>query len=166
MPSFTDSAICIRKLDWSETSQIVVLMTEGHGKVSATAKGAKRQSPSTLAKFSGGIELLTAGEAVLITKPTADLANLIEWDLREGHWHLRRDLAGFHRAMYAADLVHHLVQDRDPHPETYRLLKRFLEELADSSRGAGALLRFQWGLIEDLGFQPILDRDAGTGRRL
>ena len=81
MPSFTDSAICIRKLDWSETSQIVVLITEGHGKVSATAKGAKRQSPSTLAKFSGGIELLTAGEAVLITKPTADLANLIEWDL-------------------------------------------------------------------------------------
>ena len=129
MPSFTDSAICIRTLDWSETSQIVVLMTQEHGKVSATAKGAKRRSPSTLAKFSGGIETLTTGGAVLITKPTADLANLIEWDLRDGHWHLRRDLDAFHRAMYAADLVHHLVQDRDPHPQTYRALKKFLEAL-------------------------------------
>ncbi|MAE61010.1 MAG: DNA repair protein RecO [Planctomycetaceae bacterium] len=164
MPTIKDQAICIRSVDWSETSQIVVLLTEQHGKISATAKGAKRQTTSTIEKFSGGVDLLAAGEAVLIARPASDLANLTEWDLHQGHWHLRHDLSAFEAAMYAADLVHHLLSDRDAHPRTYQALRRFLLQLARPDDQAPALLTFQWALADDLGYRPVLDRDAQTGQ--
>jgi len=162
MPTVKDNAVCLRLMDWSETSQVVVLMTEAHGKVSAVAKGAKRTSPSTMAKFSGGVELLTAGEAVMIVKPTTELANLIEWNLLDAHWHLRQDYAAFELAMYAADLVHHLVHDHDPHAGTYRAIRTFLGEL-ERAKPQAALMRFQWALVTDLGFKPVLNCDAQTG---
>ena len=48
VPRLTDNAICIRDLDWSESSQVVVLLTEAHGKVRGLAKGSRRNSPLTL----------------------------------------------------------------------------------------------------------------------
>jgi DNA repair protein RecO (recombination protein O) len=166
MPTVKDQAVCLRLMDWSETSQIAVLLTAEHGKISAVAKGAKRQQPAVLAKFSGGLELLAAGEAVLILKRTADLAQLIEWDLHEPHWHLRRDLQAWQLALYAADLLHHIVQDHDPHPHTYASLRRFLADLADPPSQPAALLQFQWAVVEDMGLKPVLDRDAQTGAPL
>lgn len=165
MPSVKDIAICLRLMDWSETSQIAVLLSREHGKISTVAKGAKRQTPSTLAKFSGGLELLAVGEAVWIAKRTTTLATLTEWDLLDPQWHLRRDLRAYNLAMYAADLVHHLVQDSDPHPVTFEALRRFLRELGGTEPHA-ALLRFQWALVDDMGYRPVLDRDAQTGESL
>lgn len=170
MPTLKDDAICLRLVDWSETSQIAVLLTEQHGKVAATAKGAKRQTPSTLAKFSGGLELLNRGEAVFITKRGRELANLIEWDLVEGYWPLRRNLRAYQLAMYAADLVHHLLQDHDAHPRTFHVLAELLGALAEAeatpARREAALLRFQWETILDAGYRPVLDRDVRTGQPL
>lgn len=163
MPTIKDEAICLRKYDWSETSQIVVLLTDGHGKVSAAAKGAKRQTPSTLAKFSGGVDLLAAGQAIFITRPAVELATLTEWDLTDAHWHLRQHWPAYQLAMYAADLVHHMLTDHDPHDGTFAALGAFLRELADTDGREAALLRFQWAVIDDLGYRPVLDRDAQTG---
>lgn len=183
MPTIKDNAVCVRLMDWSETSQVVVMMTQAHGKISAVAKGAKRQTPSTLAKFSGGVELLTAGEAVLIVKPSSELANLIEWNLVDAHWRLRQNFRSFELAMYAADLVHHLVHDHDPHEGTFAALRGFLAEIGSvqkqdpvdsppargSSSGLGqmaALMRFGWALVVDLGYRPVLEADAQTGGAL
>lgn len=166
MPMVKDEAICIRLMDWSETSQIAVLLTEHHGKVAATAKGAKRRNPSTLERFSGGVEMLTRAEAVLIIKPSTELANLTEYDLIDAHWHLRRDLRAFGLGMYAADLVHHLLAAGDPHPRTFHALRRLLADLADRPRQAEALLRFQWAVIDDVGSRPVLDHDAQTAEPL
>lgn len=162
MSTFKDQAICIRLLDWSETSQIVGLLTHNHGKVSAVARGSKRWIPSALAKFAGGMDLLGCGEAVLMESHGSDLAKLIEWNPQLRPDHLCRDLETYHRAHYAADLVHHLMRDLDPHPGTYVALEKFLGDLALPGRGAIALLEFQWRLAQDLGYQPILEHDAQT----
>jgi len=170
MPTVKDEAIVLRLIDWSETSQIAVLLSRAHGKISATAKGAKRQTPSVLAKFSGGLELLCRGEAIFITKVGRDLANLIEWDLRDGHWSIRRNLRAFELAMYAVDLTHHMLGDDDPHPATFDALAGLLKTLdrGDGGGGSGpalrfgpgwaeALLGFQWAIIEDCGYRPVLE---------
>ena len=56
MSRFKDQAVCIRMIDWSETSQIVALLTREHGVLRGLAKGSKRMSPSAISRFSGGIE--------------------------------------------------------------------------------------------------------------
>ncbi len=166
MPTVKDQAVCLRLRDWSETSQIAVLLTEAHGRVSVIAKGAKRQTPSTLQRFSGGVELLTRGEAVFITKANVELATLTEWNLLDAHWHLRRDLRAYRLAMYAGDLTTNLLHDHDPHPATFVALRDLLGALADRQAHQAALLTFQWALVTDLGYRPTLDHDVQTGDQL
>ena len=165
MPRFKEQAICIREIDWSETSQVVALLTEDLGVIRGLAKGSKRLSPGSIARYSGGIELLTRGQIVGSTKPSAELATLTEWDLQEPYAHLRRDLRGQRVAFYAADLVAAMLAEHDPHPAVFRELDRLLLGLARCEDGA-ALLRFQWRLLEDCGYRPELQTDVRTGGAL
>jgi DNA repair protein RecO (recombination protein O) len=173
MPRFIDQAICIRELDWSETSQLIVLLTSEHGKVRGLAKGSKRQSPSSLGRFSGGIGLLTAGQVVATTRPSRELAAVTEWDLQRDYLGLRRRLHAQRVAMYAADLCHAVLAELDPHPGAFGLLQNLLDAIggrpaADDARADHAeadrqLLRFQWGLLVDAGYRPELHRDIRGG---
>lgn len=166
MARFKDDAICIRHLDWSETSQIVVLLSRTHGKIRGLAKGSKRMSPGSLARYSGGIELLTRGQIVGILKPGADLATLTEWDLQEPYAHLRGDLNAQRAALYAADVCNALLADHDAHPGAYEALNDFLAAQASPVSRDVSLLRFQWGLLTDLGYKPEVEHDVVTAAPL
>lgn len=160
MPRIKDQAICIRHIDWSESSQVVVLLTQDHGKLRGLAKGSKRQSPSAVQRFSGGIELLTMGEVVAVTKRTAELATVTEWDLQEDYHFLRRDLNAQKLAMYAADLTNAMLADEDTHPGAFTATSDYLTALPDTQARPAALLKFQWALLEDCGYRPELNRDV------
>jgi DNA repair protein RecO (recombination protein O) len=163
---FKDHAICIRHLDWSETSQIVALLTREHGKVRGLAKGSRRTSKSSVQRYSGGIDLLTRGEIVGIIKPSTDLATLTEWDLQEPFRHLHADLSAQWIAMYAADVVNSLMADHDPHPVTFEELGVLLGSLGNAAKPQAALARFQWRMLEDLGYKPEVEVDAASGSAL
>ncbi len=165
MPRFKEPAICIRHLDWSETSQVVVMLTRELGKLRGLAKGSKRMSPSSLAKFSGGVELLTRGQVCGVTKKDGSLATITEWDLQEDHHHLRRSLPAWRTAMYAADVTHALLADLDPHPGVYDALAALLRGLHEGDAQV-ELLRFQWALLVDVGYRPELEADVHTGEVL
>jgi len=166
VPRFKEHAVCIRHLDWSETSQIVVLLTEGRGTIRAVAKGSKRMSPGAVQRFSGGVELLTAGQAVGHIKASAELASLTEWDLQQPYPHLRERLAAHRLACYAADLCQALIAVDDPHPAVHAALMQLLPGLAEPTHDAAELLRFQWRLLGDVGYQPELGVDVQTGEPL
>ncbi|MEX0655758.1 MAG: DNA repair protein RecO [Phycisphaeraceae bacterium] len=168
MARFKDQAICIRHLEWSETSQLVVLMTEQHGKVRGLAKGSKRTSPSAVQRYSGGIELLTRGEIVGVLRSSSELATLTEWDLQDDYYHLHTDLAAQQAAGYAADVVNALMAEQDEHGRTFRALRTYLEALRDreATQRQAALLQFQWELLDDAGYRPELWRDVHNGAEL
>jgi len=166
MPRYKDQAICIRHIDWSETSQVVVLLTQEHGKLRGLAKGSKRQSPSSVQRFSGGIELLTQGQVVAVTKRTAELATITEWDLQNDYHYLRKDFLGQRQAMYAADLCNAMLADEDAHPGAFVALADYLHRISEPAQQATALLRFQWALLEDCGYRPELETDVRQGGAL
>ncbi|HAI10352.1 MAG TPA: DNA repair protein RecO [Phycisphaerales bacterium] len=166
MPRIKDQAICLRILDWSETSQIVELLTREHGKVRGLAKGSKRFAPSSIARFSGGIELMTGGQLLANHKANVDLLNITEWDLQQPFWHLRENLNTWQAGMYAVDLTSHLLADHDPHPQSYDALLDFLTATTDKQKLPTALLKFQWQMLSDAGYQPQLDHDVHTNQPL
>ena len=163
MPRFKDQAVCIRHVEWSETSQVVVLLTQGHGKISGLAKGSRRMSPGSVARFSGGIELLTLGQVVGVIKPSTELATLTEWDLQDPCFHLRGNLTAQWTAMYACDLTNAILADLDPHPAAFAGLSALFGELAHPEAYAAALLCFQWLLLVECGYGPELDKDVYSG---
>lgn len=154
MPPVHGPAVCIRQWDWSETSQTVSLFTRHHGVVRALAKGARRPN----APFSGGLELLTLGEAGLIIKPASELALLTDWDLRASHAHLRRSLPASLAGQHCADIVQALVLDQDPHRELFDALRAALAAMARPEAVAGALAGFQAAALVHAGLWPVLDR--------
>lgn len=166
MPRLTDQAVCIRHIDWSESSQIVALLTKDHGKVRGVAKGSKRMSPGSIARFSGGVELLTGGQVVAVTRPSTDLSTITEWDLQQPNRHLHEYLDAQRLALYAADAVHAMLADHDPHPDVFAALEAFLQLLAEPTGHALTLLRFHWSLLQDCGYRPELDNDVVGGGAL
>lgn len=163
MPVVHDDGVPIRLWEWSETSQTAAVFTREHGVVRGLAKGSRRpKSP-----YSGGLELLTRGAVGLILKPTTDLALITEFDLLETFPAVRQHLRAYYGAMYAADLVHHLVLDRDPHPELYDALLTCLRGLGRREGRhpgpAAALAAFQFAACRLAGYRPVLDRYVTDG---
>src|SRR5438034_419460 len=78
-----DRCVCLRKVEYSETSQILLLFGREHGLLRVIAKGAHRKTKVGASKFGGGLDLLDVGDAVFTFDPAKELNILTEWDLRE-----------------------------------------------------------------------------------
>jgi DNA repair protein RecO (recombination protein O) len=162
MPPVTDNAICIRRWDFSETSQTVSLFLRSHGIVRGIVKGAKRARGG----FDGGIDLLTHGQVVAIVKPARDLAAVTQWRVLDTFRALREHLAANRAGLYMADLIHHMLTEHDPHPRLFDALCSALHGLGDVDQINRTLLGFEWTVLLESGFRPQLERDAETGAEL
>ncbi len=129
MALISDRAIVLRRLDYSETSQILVLFTREHGQVRAIAKGIKR---STRSRFAVGIDLLDVGQVVGSARADRpqNLAILTEWKQVDAFVGLRERLERLHTAQYAAEITAELTTDQDPHPALFDHLQFFLGKLS------------------------------------
>jgi len=94
MALVSDDAICLFKTEFSETSQILSLLTRTQGIVRVIAKGAHRRTKAGASRFDGGIDLLDLGQCVYSGDPARELAILTDWKLSDGHLELRRNLRG------------------------------------------------------------------------
>src|SRR4030095_5051404 len=116
MSLVNDRCICLRRAEYSETSQILLLFGRAHGLVRVIAKGAHRVTKAGASKFGGGIDLLDLADATFTDRADKDLSTLTEWKLLDGHLELRRSLRGLYLGFYAAELVGLLIEEHDPHP--------------------------------------------------
>src|ERR1700749_1216144 len=101
MPLVSDRCICLRKTEYSETSQILTLFSRTHGIVRLIAKGAHRRTKAGASKVDGGVDFLDLGQAVFVHDAGRDLPPLTEWSQREGHLELRQSLRGIYLGLYA-----------------------------------------------------------------
>ena len=154
-----DLAICIRAIDYSETSQIVSFFTRAAGKIDAIAKGSKRpKSP-----FDGPIEVLSHGNIVFIDSNREKLATLTEFQQQPVLRNLYSNLFVLHCCLFGAELLNKLTDDYDPHPGLFDGFLEFLQN-ANGQHSAGGrqrdilalLILFQLTLLKEIGLQPIL----------
>src|SRR5437899_3781571 len=83
MSLLSDPCLCLRKTEYSETSQILTLFSRNHGLLRVIAKGAHRTTKAGASKFGGGIDLLDLADAVFTHHPDRDLATLTAWSLND-----------------------------------------------------------------------------------
>jgi DNA repair protein RecO (recombination protein O) len=153
-----DEAICIRRQDYSETSQLVTLFGRTHGKIHCIAKGSRRSST----RFGGGVDLLARGYIQFRPgKGDSGLATLTEFDLQQSYANLRQDLLALNGALLAADLISRVTIDADPHESLYETLVSFLEMLAHDERKALLLIRFELALLREIGLIPNWSQCVG-----
>jgi len=153
-----DLAVCIRTVDYSETSQIVTFFTKATGKISAIAKGSKRPKSS----FDGPIEILSHGKIVFSDTKKETLATLTEFEAASGaagFVGLHKNLFALNCCLFAAELLNSLTHDYDPHPELFESFLQFLQdanEKENNDRILSLLIIFQLALLKEVGLQPIL----------
>ena len=162
MTILSDTAICLRCWDFSETSQTVSLLTREQGIIRGLAKGSKRDK----GPFSGGFDPATRGNIVARMKPTTDLALLTEWRLEQVWWQVRNDLQVNKAAIYAIDLVGRLITDHDPHQKVFDALCLALDRVDEGHDIDWPLLQFQWTLLVETGYKPILVNHECDGEEI
>jgi DNA repair protein RecO (recombination protein O) len=161
-----DRAVCVRTVDYSETSQIVTLFARLSGKVSAIAKGSKRSKSA----FDGPIEVLSCGDIVFSGSSKETLATLTEFQLYPMQGGLRRNLFALHSALFAAELLNSLTDDYDPHLVLFDHAVQFLRDLdelelvRDRRDVIIRLILFQLVLLREVGLRPVVDMCANCKR--
>lgn len=161
-----DRAVCIRTVDYSETSQILTLFGRLSGKIRAIAKGSKRAKSA----FEGPIEVLSCGQIQYSPAYEGKLATLTEFQQEPARGQMRRHLFSLHCGLFAAELVDLLTDECDPHADLFDHFLAFLQDM-DEGRLEGAdrdvlirLVLFQLVLLYEAGLRPILSSCANCKR--
>lgn len=154
-----DRAVCIRCVDFSETSQVVTFFTERSGKLSAIAKGSRRPKST----FEGPIETFSFGSIVYQPARGGQLATLTEFQQQPIFRGVRSSLYGLQCGLCAAELVDALTTSTDPAPSLFAALIQFLTDLQSSGKPddqLALLILFQLRLLQEIGLFPILQQCA------
>ena len=159
MPT-NDQAICLRASDYSETSQVLTLLTRGAGVVRLIAKGSKRPKSSS----GGRVDLFAEGQAVFSGAGREALGTLREFAESVSHVDLRGDLGRLNAGLYMLELCGATLADSDPHPQVFDLLHNALARLPQPDASAAAVLAyFQWRLARHVGMLGDLSACASCG---
>jgi DNA repair protein RecO (recombination protein O) len=152
-----DLAICLRAVNYSETSQVVTLLTREHGKIAAIAKGSRRAKSS----FDGAIEIFSYGQVMFTHKASGgQLATLTDYQQQPQFRRLHTNLRALNAALFAAELTEGFLEEADPHPALFDTYVKFLETLQTEENDAAQLawlILYQLRLLEAVGLSPVLD---------
>lgn len=140
---------------YKETSLIVEVLTRRHGRLGILARGARRPRSALrglLLAFQP-LRLSWSGASELSTLHTA------EWSGGEAALAGTGLMCGF----YLNELLMRLLPREDPHEALFDAYGECLARLAAGEPQAIVLRRFERRLLAELGYAPMLDREAAGG---
>jgi len=140
---------------YKETSLIVELFTRHHGRVGLLARGARR--PRSALR---GV-LLAFHPLRVSWSSSAELGTLLAADWVGGQAALAgiSVMCGF----YLNELLLRLLPREDPHEQLFAAYAASLAQLAADGDRAAVLRSFERRLLAELGYAPLLERDAADG---
>ena len=150
-----EPAFVLHAYPYKETSLVLEAFSRRFGRVGLLARGARR--PRSAMR---GV-LLAFHPLRLTWTVSTELGTLIsaEWSGGQGALAGTALMCGF----YLNELLLRLLPREDPHENLFDAYAAALESLT-SRKGQAAILRsFERRLLAELGYAPVLDRDAGTG---
>jgi DNA repair protein RecO (recombination protein O) len=156
MSLYRDRGVVLRTYKLGEADRIIVLITSGHGKVRAVAKGVRR----TKSRFGGRLEPLNHVDLLLYEGRELDIVTQAE--MIEPWRPLHEDLNRLAQGMAMAEATEQVAQEREPSGPLYQMLVGALRTLADRS-GPLVVAAFYWKLLALDGAGPVLTSCASCG---
>jgi len=155
---FRDTGVVLRTYRLGEADRIIVVMTEGHGKVRAVAKGVRRTS----SKFGARLEPLTHVDLLLWQgRSELDIVNQVE--VIETFRAVREDLHRVAKGLSLLEVTDQMAQERHPDRRLYAMLVGALRALSDDQADPTLLApSFLKALVLE-GAAPMLDACASCG---
>jgi DNA repair protein RecO (recombination protein O) len=155
---YRDEGVVLRTHRLGEADRIVVLLTLGHGKVRAVAKGVRK----TKSRFGGRLE--PAGHVRLLLYQGRELDVINQAETIDLYRSLREDLGYMTDAMALLEAVDQVAQEGEPNPPLYRMLAGALRTLnAGRPRSPLLVASFYWKLLALEGVAPVLEHCAVCG---
>lgn len=151
MNTLKTRGIVIKRRVYGEADRILTILTPGHGKLEAIAKGSRRLN----SKLGGHLELFYVVDFILAEGRTWHIVTAADTALDFPH--ARETLETVRQASHVAHLTHRLLPEHEPHPEVYRLLEATLGAIRP---GCSPLIlrQYEWQLLAAIGSQPELGK--------
>ena len=157
---YVTDAIVLSRFDLGEADRVLTLVTPGHGKLKAIAKGIRRPT----SRLGGSLEPFAELRVALAHGRTFDVVT----EVHVGHaWlRLRDSLESAATAWYLAELADRSLEERGIAEPIYDLLRRAYE-LLDAGMAPGRVARwYEMHLADELGMRPEVDRCVECDRIL
>ena len=161
MALITTTALCLRKVDFSETSQILTLLSDSLGTVGAIAKGAKRAKSS----IGGPLDIMCLYNVVLYDRSKrGTLSILSQAELLDFYPGARTNYARFSALERIRELL--LSIEVGPHDGPSVLLHavKAIRALDSGEPIEQVLAAFAWGLLTALGVEPTFTHCIESGQ--
>ncbi|HUB70110.1 MAG TPA: DNA repair protein RecO [Acidimicrobiales bacterium] len=156
MSLYRDRGVVLRTYKLGEADRIIVLLTVGHGKVRAVAKGVRR----TKSRIGGRLEPLSNVELLLYEGRELDTVSQAE--VIEPWRALHEDLSRLAQGLAMAEATEQVAQEREPSAPLYQMLVGALRTLVENP-GPLVVASFYWKLLSLDGAGPMLDACARCG---
>lgn len=153
-------AIVLKRHDYGEADRILTLYTRERGKVRAIAKAVRRIA----SRKSGHIELFTHSDVLLAEGRSLDV--LTQAQTIEAFAALRDDLIRTTYAYHVAELIDGTIEDGDPSPGIFELLRATLDGLCRADDPSLVVRWFELRFLGMLGYRPQLFACVRCGREL
>jgi DNA repair protein RecO len=152
--------ICLRRLAYSNTSQVAGFLTPDQGRLSFMAKGVTRAPKKGIRT---GFDLLGRYELIYTPRPAGSLQNLTYRWLREDFRGIRRSLPRLLCGYYAAELALNFTVEGDPSPGLYDLMLDSLRTFGRGEQLGLTALQLELGVLQEHGTRPDFGRCAACG---
>ncbi len=152
-------AIVLNKTDYKESDRILTLLSPEKGKLTASARGVKKQA----SKLRAGTELFAFGTYVL--QETRGRFTVTAFDSIESFHELREDFDRLSAASLLLKLCDKTAEENEAAPELFLLLLQCLDKLRDQKYSVALVLSvFLFRLCAVMGYMPELEHCSRCGR--
>jgi len=155
--------ICLRRLQFSNTSQVASFLTPDAGRLSVIAKGVTRASRKGIRT---GFDLLGRYELIYTTRRTSSLQNLTYRWLREDFRGMRGSLERLLCGYYAAEIGLNFAAEGEPCSSLYECVLKSLRHFAAGKRLGTTVLMLELAALREQGAVPRCDACAACGKPL
>ncbi len=156
MSLYRDEGVVLRTMRLGEADRIVAMLTQGHGKVRAVAKGVRR----TTSRFGGRLEPLSHVALLCWKGRELDIVNQAE--VLDAFRQVREDLSRVTKAFTVLEVADQLAQEHHPAPRLYDMVVGALRVL-ERSDAAMLVPGFLLKALALEGSAPMVDVCASCG---